>query len=91
MGANARRRHGVIRAGRLSALSDSDFMHLARSSCSRCGSAELEWVTLGTLPSTAPTEVRQYAAELRPQLGASAAFWWCTSCTEAGAFEQELH
>lgn len=40
---------------------------------------------------SASEEVRVYAAEVRPVLGASASFWWCTSCNEAGAFEQELH
>lgn len=91
MGAKARRRHGPIEQRRVPRISDVGFIRMARSACSQCGSTALEWATLGSLPDGVPDEVRGYAAELRPMLGVSASFWWCTSCGEAGAFEQEVH
>src|SRR4051812_42751552 len=91
MGANARRRHGDVGRAASPAVTAAAFARLVRSACSACGSRSVNWSTLGSVPERAPEDVRSYAAQMRPVLGASAEFWWCGECAEAGAFEQELH
>jgi hypothetical protein len=60
--------------------------HAFRSSCSDCGSSQIEWLSLTDL-----AERRPEARELLPLAGASASAWVCSDCGHYGAFEQEFH
>ena len=92
MGSNARRRReqkALKRAvGKPPPVGfDEEAWHRAfRSTCSDCGSARIEWLSLADL-----VERREEARRLLPLAGASASAWVCSDCGNFGAFEQEFH
>jgi len=92
MGANAqRRREAKNRSAALMRLSrpmpETEplvFNPLGRTTCSECGSANIEWSTVGGLASSGPEERRERASELLPFVGAEASAWSCIDCEGFG-------
>lgn len=95
MGANSRKRRDAKARGAGQSfippyIDPSAFNRAARSKCSQCGSADIEWTTLKELAILEGPR-QEAARELLPVVGASAEAWTCNSCEEFGAFEQTLH
>lgn len=97
MGANARKRReakgggsGPHQAFNVPFIDPTTFNRMARSSCSECGSSDINWTTLGVLAQEIGPK-QQEAKEILPLVGASAEAWTCNDCSGFGAFEQTLH
>jgi hypothetical protein len=92
MGSNAQRRReaknrvAVVRdlSGSPREVESPVFNPLGRTTCSECGSANIESTTISDLVSSGSPERRERAAELLAFFGAGAAAWSCSDCVGFG-------